>query len=83
MLRRIDLRGESGPFADRLPRPNLGGEAPVVAVRDIIAEVRDSGDAAIRALTMRFDGVDVEVPLIEKNDLKEAWDSLKLQWPTP
>ncbi len=76
VLRRIDLRGESGPFADRLPRPNLGGEAPVVAVREIIAEVRDSGDAAIRALTMRFDGVDVDAPLIEQKILKKAWESL-------
>jgi histidinol dehydrogenase len=79
VLRRIDLRGESGPFADRLPRPNLGGEAPVVAVREIIAEVRDSGDAAIRALTMRFDGVDIDVPLIEQKILKKAWESLDVE----
>lgn len=77
MLRRIDLRGEKGPLTGRLPRPDPGGGAPSVAVRELIAEVRDSGDRAIRALTMRFDGVDVEVPLVPEEDLKKAWQSLE------
>jgi len=78
VLRRIDLRGEKGPLTGQLPRPDPGGGAPSVAVRELIAEVRDSGDRAIRALTMRFDGVDVEVPLVPEEDLKKAWQSLEV-----
>ena len=40
----------------RLPRPDQGGAAPVDAVREILAEVRKRGDAAVREYTERFDG---------------------------
>ena len=57
MLTRLDLRGVApGELAGRLPRPNAAGAAPVAAVREILAEVRDGGDAAVLALTERFDG---------------------------
>lgn len=58
MLSRLDLRGVApGELAGRLPRPNAAGDEPVAAVRSILAEVRDGGDAAVLALTERFDGV--------------------------
>ena len=79
MLRRIDLRGEKGPLKDRLPRPNLEGEAPLSAVRELLREVREGGDVAIRTLTHRFDGVDIDTPLVEERDLRKAWQSLDVE----
>ncbi len=45
----MDLRG-------RLPRPAQAAEGPVAAVREILADVRERGDDAVRDLTERFDG---------------------------
>ena len=60
MLARLDLRGAGTDIGDRLPRPDLGGDAPVEAVREILAEVKKRGDAALREYTERFDGVAVD-----------------------
>lgn len=67
MLTRLDLRsklGTPGPRRDawlrrELPRPPMVGEPPVEAVAAILAEVRKGGDQALRALTKRFDHVDI------------------------
>lgn len=56
MLNRLDLRGADDPTAG-LPRPPADGEGPLAAVREILAEVRERGDAALADLTERFDGV--------------------------
>ena len=56
VLSRLDLRGDSGPVASRLPRPEAAPAGPLEAVRAIIAEVRERGDDALRELTERFDG---------------------------
>ncbi|NCY15890.1 MAG: histidinol dehydrogenase, partial [Actinobacteria bacterium] len=73
MLNRLDLRGRAadGLIAD-LPRPDPGGEGPVEAVRSIIAEVRAGGDAAVRALTERFDGVDASTFVVGPDELAAA-----------
>ncbi|MBV8559811.1 MAG: histidinol dehydrogenase, partial [Acidimicrobiia bacterium] len=60
MLARLDLRGADTDVGDRLPRPDLGGAAPVEAVREILAEVKKRGDAALREYTERFDGVTLD-----------------------
>src|SRR3954447_4490814 len=60
MLPRLDLRGAGGDLASRLPRPAMAGELPVAAVTTIIDEVRKRGDAAVRKLTERFDGVTID-----------------------
>lgn len=65
MLTRLDLRGVTGDLAAVLPRPSVGGEGPVAAVRAILAEVEAGGDDAVRACTERFDKVrinELEVP---------------------
>ena len=64
LLTRLDRRGAADPSAD-LPRPALGGDEPVEAVRAILADVAAGGDAAVRAQTERLDGVvldDLRVP---------------------
>jgi histidinol dehydrogenase len=56
-LTRLDLRGATAPFDDRLPRPAAAGASVRDQVATVLAEVRAGGDGALRALTVRFDGV--------------------------
>ena len=72
MLSRLDLRGFTGDLASVLARPEPGGEEPLVAVREIIADVRTRGDDALRDLTARFDGVAVDELRVGKGDLSAA-----------
>ncbi|MEM9655248.1 MAG: histidinol dehydrogenase [Actinomycetota bacterium] len=67
MLTRLDLRGidPSTDLATVLPRPDIAGEGPRAAVREIIDRVKVEGDAVLRELTEQFDGVtltDLQVP---------------------
>lgn len=45
-------------------------------VRAIMAQVKAHGDAAIRELTAKFDGVDIEQLRVDALTLKAAWDAL-------
>jgi histidinol dehydrogenase len=78
VLKRIDLRGVVEPhdLARRLPRPVDDGDRPVEAVRAILAEVRRDGDDALRALTARFDGVDLDELAVPTGDLIRALDDV-------
>lgn len=70
MIRRIDLRGrlaagETLDYRTLVPRAPVDVEAALDAVRPICDDVRHRGLAAVRELTLRFDGVelaDVRVP---------------------
>ena len=72
MLTRLDLRGDGGPVASRLPRPEPESAGPLVAVRAIIAEVRERGDDALREFTERFDGVAPASLTVEPAEIDEA-----------
>jgi len=72
MLTRLDLRGVTGDIRSRLPRPAPRGGDPVGVVREILAEVRKRGDAAVRELTERFDGAVVEDLRVADAALAEA-----------
>ncbi len=72
MLTRIDLRERSGPVADHLPRPSTPADGPVEAVREILAAVRDRGDAAVREFTLRFDGVELDALRVAPDELEAA-----------
>jgi len=69
VLNRLDLRGvAAADLAAALPRPAAVADEPVAAVRAILDEVRHGGDAAVRALTERWDGVvneELRVPAVE------------------
>jgi histidinol dehydrogenase len=77
VLTRLDLRGQA-TFV--LPRPSAGGDAPLDAVKAILADVQARGDAAVRELTARFDGCDQPVHAVPtagalervSDDLREA-----------
>jgi histidinol dehydrogenase len=72
MLTRLDLRGYEGDLSAVLPRP-AGPDADVTAaVREIIASVRDRGDAALRELTQRFDGCAVDELRVSDRELSDA-----------
>jgi histidinol dehydrogenase len=61
VLARIDLRGRrSEPAAGLLPRARLDVEAAVDAVRPVCEAVRRDGLDAVRELTARFDGVELD-----------------------
>ena len=63
MISRVDLRGQR-PASDALravlPRAPLDVAAALEVVRPLCEDVRSSGAAAVRELTSRFDGVDLE-----------------------
>lgn len=76
MLQRLDLRGvKAVDWRPRLPRPQAAKEPPVAAVQAILAEVKAGGDAAVRALTERFDGVRVDELRVAPEALRDALDS--------
>ncbi|WP_055483511.1 histidinol dehydrogenase [Sphaerimonospora mesophila] len=69
MISRIDLRGSlPGDLRAVLPRAELDVEAALEKVRPICEEVRHRGAAAVRELTAKFDGVELDrarVPVAE------------------
>jgi histidinol dehydrogenase len=59
VLELLDLRGFTGDLRRALPAPEEPA-GPLEAVRAILAAVRSGGDATLRELTARFDGVTVD-----------------------
>jgi histidinol dehydrogenase len=76
LLNRLDLRGSADPAAD-LPRPaDGGGDEPIDAVRQIVAEVRARGDDAVLDLTERFDGVRLATSRVGADEIAAALDAV-------
>ncbi|MCT9930627.1 histidinol dehydrogenase [Planotetraspora sp. A-T 1434] len=77
MISRIDLRGSlPGDLRDVLPRADLDVEAALEKVRPICEEVRHRGVAAVRELTARFDGVELESTRVPVEAIGRALDEL-------
>jgi len=76
MLHRLDLRGAGASLVASLPRPEAAKEPPLGAVQAILAEVKARGDAAVRELTERFDGVRVEELRVSSGELEAALAAL-------
>jgi len=72
VLTRIDLRGITGSIADHLPRPSTPSDGPVDAVREILREVSQRGDAALLELTERFDRVSLESLSVPAAEIRAA-----------
>jgi histidinol dehydrogenase len=79
VLRRLDLRGAGLDLRDRLPRPSQSGDAPLAAVQEIIAGVRERGDAAVRDYTERFDGATLDDLRVEPADVRGALSRISLE----
>ncbi|MEM7094400.1 MAG: histidinol dehydrogenase [Actinomycetota bacterium] len=74
MLTRHDLRPIEGDYASVLPRPLDDGDGPLQAVREIIGDVRQRGDAAIHELGERFDGAAPDPLRLGPDELAAAVD---------
>jgi len=77
VLQRLDLRGVGDDLDGRLPRPAQAAEGPVAAVQAILADVRERGDAAVRELTERFDGVVLDDLRVPTEAIDAALDGLE------
>ena len=58
-----------------LARPTTDAGQRKQAVADIIAEVRSKGDAGVKALGLRFDGVAANSYRYDESALSAAWQS--------
>jgi histidinol dehydrogenase len=69
----LDVRGvPAAGLAARLPRPPDQGSFPTEAVAAIVEEVRTGGDEALRALTRRFDGVELAELRVPTEEIEAA-----------
>ncbi|MEU7891385.1 histidinol dehydrogenase [Nonomuraea sp. NPDC049152] len=77
MISRIDLRGSLPEnLRDVLPRAELDVEAALEKVRPICEDVRHRGAAAVRELTARFDGVEIQSTRVPAEAIQRALDEL-------
>ncbi|GAA3082591.1 histidinol dehydrogenase [Streptosporangium carneum] len=77
MISRTDLRGAlPKDLRDVLPRAELDVEAALDKVRPICEDVRHRGVAAVRELTARFDGVEIESTRVPVEEIERALKEL-------
>lgn len=76
MISRIDLRGKETDPRDVLPRAALDVEAALDAVRPICDDVRHRGAQALREITARFDGVELETTRVPAEAIAAALEQL-------
>jgi histidinol dehydrogenase len=78
VLARLDLRGQGLDVAAQLPRPVPTGDGsePLAAVRQVLADVRARGDAAVREYTERFDRVAVDALRVPPDEVEAALEAL-------
>jgi len=76
VLQRLDLRGVRRELRGLLPRPSAQVEPPIDEVRAILADVRTRGDVALREMTKRFDGADVEALRVAPEEVLAALDQI-------
>ena len=57
-------------------RPLMDYSAKAEVVRDVMQNIREKGDAALREYTHKFDHVDIENPVIAPEDIKSSADQL-------
>ncbi|MBI29846.1 MAG: histidinol dehydrogenase [Actinobacteria bacterium] len=80
MLKQIDLRGKGPNWRDLLPVSSEIDELPIDLVREIISQVRDSGDTALRDLTQKFDGVTLDELTVNEKHLEDAYNSISKEF---
>ncbi len=79
LLQRLDFRGFTGDRAalrSALPRPADEQQRSSDTVAAILGEVRSGGDAAVRDLTERFDGVAIDALQVPTGDVQAALDRI-------
>lgn len=68
----LDLRGDRSDPTDRLPRPRVDLSSARAAVDEVLAAVAADGDDALRALTSRFDGHDLDDVVVPREIRRAA-----------
>jgi histidinol dehydrogenase len=79
MISRIDLTGSSRATVDPrdvLPRAALSVEVAVEQIRPLCDDVRLRGAVAVREITARFDGVDLESAKVPLPAIQKAVDAI-------
>ncbi|MBW3612177.1 MAG: histidinol dehydrogenase, partial [Actinobacteria bacterium] len=76
MLHQLDVRGFDGDLRARLPRPAAAKEPPVAEVQALLARVREGGDAALREMSERFDGVVVDELAVPNEEVRAGLDAI-------
>ncbi len=74
--RRLDLASVPDSFLDTTERVFGERLSPMDTVSRIIANVREDGDQAVRALNLALDGTDTECLEVSQSDLDTAADSV-------
>jgi histidinol dehydrogenase len=72
VLTLVDLRGYDGDPSKALSRASLDRAGARASVAEIVASVRDRGDAAVREATARFGGSDREPRRVDETEIVEA-----------
>jgi histidinol dehydrogenase len=75
MLSRIDVRGRAADLHATLRRSTPSSEPVADAVHDVIQAVRARGDGALRELTERFDGCDVDQFRVPPEEIEAALEA--------
>jgi histidinol dehydrogenase len=79
VISRVDLRGRRPDAAGLravLPRAELDVAVALEVVRPLCDDVRSRGAEAVRELTARFDGVDLETTRVPRQALHDALDAM-------
>ncbi|HEX2104038.1 MAG TPA: histidinol dehydrogenase [Solirubrobacteraceae bacterium] len=75
MLERLSVAGDPAAAADRVHALAPGAESVTATVREIVDDVREHGDVALRRYVARFDGVDGDLR-VSGAELAAALDAL-------
>ena len=76
MLKQIDFRGKGKDWTAFMPHLPEVDELTIQPVRDIITQVRESGDQALRDLTEKFDGFLLEDLRVDERTIEEAYNTV-------
>ncbi len=77
LLTSLDLRGvPADELAAAVPRPPIEAALPTAEVGAILDAVRREGDAAVRDLTRRFDGVELGALRVGREEILDARESI-------
>jgi histidinol dehydrogenase len=76
MLPLLDLRGSIDDVHAALVRPDVVDDEVAATVRAVIADVRSRGDDALRELTRRYDGCDIEEIRVADSTMQRALEQL-------
>ena len=80
MLKQIDFRGKGSEWKDFMPASTEIEELPIEAVREIIGEVRNLGDAALLNLTQKFDGILLDDLVVSQKEVEKAYHSVSKEF---